>query len=158
MNEIRAFHDFDDRSSNASSASANTDTTEFFVETLTKSHRSSSSNDGEISAMEEEIIKASGIAIIRAAEKRLEENAKMKPEKVKLSSIQNVEKREDAHSGAQEEELSQQISQLSEEEQAALSEQLDSDDPFGSLDSREAEDFTQPQEETAAEEKEEKKD
>lgn len=110
VNEIRAFQDFDERSSNVSSASANTDTTEAFLELLNKSIRSSTSYDSETNEMEEEIIKASGIAIIRAAEKRLEENAKMKPEKVSMSAIQSVEKREDAHTGQQEEELSQQIS------------------------------------------------
>jgi len=61
---------------------------------LSKSRRSSYSTDGETSQMEEEIIKASGIEIIRAAEKKLAEQAKFKPEVVKLSNLGDVKKRE----------------------------------------------------------------
>jgi len=86
--------------------------------------------------MEEEIIKASGINILRAAEKQAEKMAKMKPEVVKLGSLSNVEKREKEQKG-EAEELSQKLSELSEEEQKALSEQIDGDDPFGGLDKAE---------------------
>lgn len=74
VTEIQAFQDYDDTSSQASSASANTEmSVEQFGEILSKSRRSSHSTDGETQQMEEEIIKASGIAIIRAAEKKLAE-------------------------------------------------------------------------------------
>ena len=134
--EIQNLHDFDDTSSTYSGTSGNTDYTEAFNETLNKSQRNSTSTDGETTQMEEEIIKASGINILRAAEKQAEKMAKMKPEVVKLGSLSNVEKREKEQKG-EAEELSQKLSELSEEEQKALSEQIDGDDPFGGLDKAE---------------------
>lgn len=115
VTEIQAFQDFDDSSSQASSASANTEmSVEQFGEILSKSRRSSHSTDGETSQMEEEIIKASGIAIIRAAEKKLAEQAKFKPEVVKLSNLNEIKKRENFDSGS-EGEFSSQISQEEED-------------------------------------------
>ena len=95
VTEIQAFQDFDDSSSQTSGTSATTEmSVEQFGEMLSKSRRSSYSTDGETSQMEEEIIKASGIEIIRAAEKKLAEQAKFKPEVVKLSNLGDVKKRE----------------------------------------------------------------
>lgn len=85
--------------------------------------------------MEEEIIKASGIAIIRAAEKKLAEQAKFKPEVVKLGNLQEIKKRENFDSGSE----GEFISQISQEEEESLSKQLEEDDPFGNLESREDE-------------------
>ena len=67
---------------------------EQFGEMLAKSRRSSYSTDSETSQMEEEIIKVSGIEIIKAAEKKLADQAKFKPEVVKLSNLRDVKKRE----------------------------------------------------------------
>ena len=129
VTEIQSLQDFDDASSQASNASANTEmSTEVFMETLSKSHRNSSSTDGETTQMEEEIIKSSGIDLIRAAEKKAEAMAKMKPEVVKIGTLKNIEKRE--KEDGNEEALSQELSQLSEEEQAALTQQLENEDPF----------------------------
>lgn len=137
VQEIQSLHDFDDTSSNLSGASGNTaEFTEAFNESLAKSQRSSVSTDGETNQMEEEIIKASGINILRAAEKKAAEMAKIKPEVVKLGALDKIEKREKDNTGFAEE-LSQKLSEMTEEEQAQLSEQINSDDPFGNLDSRE---------------------
>lgn len=78
--------------------------------------------------MEEEIIKSSGIDLIRAAEQKAEAMAKIKPEKFKLSDLKNVLARE--KESGNEEALSKEIQNLSEEEQAALNQQLENEDPF----------------------------
>lgn len=44
--------------------------------------------------MEEEIIKSSGIDLIRAAEQKAEAMSKIKPEKFKLSELKNVQARD----------------------------------------------------------------
>lgn len=150
VTEIQSLQDFDDASSQASNASANTEmSTEVWMEALSKSHRNSSSTDGETTQMEEEIIKSSGIDLIRAAEKKAEAMAKMKPEVVKIGALKNIEKRE--KEDGNEEALSQELSQLSEEEQAALTQQLENEDPFS--DSLEA----QPENTNSTEESQESK-
>jgi len=54
--------------------------------------------------------------------------AKIKPEKFKLSDLKNVLARE--KESGNEEALSKEIQNLSEEEQAALNQQLENEDPF----------------------------
>ena len=97
--EIQLLQDFDDASSQSS-----TDFTEAFNENLNRSARNSSasSTDGETTQMEEEIIKASGINILRQQEKIEADNAKIKTEVIKLGALSSVEKREKEGKGESE--------------------------------------------------------
>jgi len=133
VTEIQTYQDFNDASSQSSNASANTEmSTEFFMQSLNQSRRDSHSTDGETSQMEEEIIKTSGIMLSKANEKLV------KPEVVKIDPNQKFERRDRFIEGTEEDLTSLEPENFNPDDDAALAEQLQDDDPFSNLESAEA--------------------